>query len=186
MIIQGDALEKLRERPAGIADMCVTSPPYYGLRDYLTATWIGGSEDCDHKIPSHELSDPKRTGTEKDSSHVARYNRTNCYKCGAIMIARLEALNIWLQENIAIEKYERAVLEKAFRLILFPNERRILELKYLENLSWSEVAEEMYGKLRNYQINADCYLGDVYRTHRRALLHVEVATTGVNWMNLKN
>jgi len=27
----------------------VTSPPYYGLRDYGTATWVGGDTDCDHK-----------------------------------------------------------------------------------------------------------------------------------------
>jgi DNA modification methylase len=27
---------------------CVTSPPYYGLRDYGTAKWEGGNLDCDH------------------------------------------------------------------------------------------------------------------------------------------
>lgn len=30
----GDALETLRSLPDGIAQMCVTSPPYWGLRDY--------------------------------------------------------------------------------------------------------------------------------------------------------
>lgn len=30
----GDALEVLRSLPAGSVDCCVTSPPYYGLRDY--------------------------------------------------------------------------------------------------------------------------------------------------------
>lgn len=30
----GDALEVLRTLPAGSVDCCVTSPPYYGLRDY--------------------------------------------------------------------------------------------------------------------------------------------------------
>ena len=28
---------------------CVTSPPYYGLRDYGTATWEGGNPNCEHK-----------------------------------------------------------------------------------------------------------------------------------------
>ena len=28
---------------------CITSPPYYGLRDYGTATWEGGDINCDHK-----------------------------------------------------------------------------------------------------------------------------------------
>ena len=29
--------------------MCVTSPPYYGLRDYGTGRWEGGDPACDHK-----------------------------------------------------------------------------------------------------------------------------------------
>ncbi len=32
-IIHGDALTVLASLPAGIAQTCVTSPPYYGLRD---------------------------------------------------------------------------------------------------------------------------------------------------------
>ena len=31
--------------------MCVTSPPYWGLRDYGTATWEGGDAACDHLRP---------------------------------------------------------------------------------------------------------------------------------------
>jgi DNA modification methylase len=33
-IRQGDALDVLRRLPDGIAQTCITSPPYYGLRDY--------------------------------------------------------------------------------------------------------------------------------------------------------
>jgi len=33
-VIVGDALEKLRELPDGSVHCCVTSPPYWGLRDY--------------------------------------------------------------------------------------------------------------------------------------------------------
>lgn len=40
-IIQGDCLEVLKTLPDGIADMCVTSPPYYGLRDYGVDGQIG-------------------------------------------------------------------------------------------------------------------------------------------------
>lgn len=28
---------------------CITSPPYYGLRDYGTGTWVGGDSNCSHK-----------------------------------------------------------------------------------------------------------------------------------------
>jgi DNA modification methylase len=34
-ILQGDALEQLRTIPDGSVQVCVTSPPYYGLRSYL-------------------------------------------------------------------------------------------------------------------------------------------------------
>ena len=34
----------------------VTSPPYYGLRDYGTARWNGGDTECDHLRPRLQLS----------------------------------------------------------------------------------------------------------------------------------
>lgn len=40
-IIVGDAADILRNMETGICDMCVTSPPYYGLRDYETPGQIG-------------------------------------------------------------------------------------------------------------------------------------------------
>jgi DNA modification methylase len=43
-IITGDCLATLRTLPAGSAQCCVTSPPYYGLRDYGHAGQIGLEE----------------------------------------------------------------------------------------------------------------------------------------------
>ena len=40
-LIPGDALEQLRLLPADSVHCCVTSPPYYGLRDYGVAGQIG-------------------------------------------------------------------------------------------------------------------------------------------------
>ena len=40
-IIIADALDGLKQLPAECADMCVTSPPYYGLRDYGADRQIG-------------------------------------------------------------------------------------------------------------------------------------------------
>jgi len=40
-IIQGDCLKSLRELPNNFIDCCVTSPPYYGLRDYGDDGQIG-------------------------------------------------------------------------------------------------------------------------------------------------
>ena len=46
-IITGDALETLRQLPDRCCDVCVTSPPYYGLRNYEVDGQIGleGSPD---------------------------------------------------------------------------------------------------------------------------------------------
>lgn len=51
MILVGDALEKLREIPDATIQTCVTSPPYWGLRDYGTAQWDGGDPVCTHEPP---------------------------------------------------------------------------------------------------------------------------------------
>lgn len=43
-IIKGNCLEVLKTLPDNSIDCCVTSPPYYGLRDYGTAEQIGLEE----------------------------------------------------------------------------------------------------------------------------------------------
>jgi DNA modification methylase len=47
----GDCRDSMRQMAKdGVkVQMCVTSPPYYGLRDYGTATWEGGNINCGHK-----------------------------------------------------------------------------------------------------------------------------------------
>jgi len=40
-VLRGDALSILRRLPSGIADCCVTSPPYWGLRDYGVSGQLG-------------------------------------------------------------------------------------------------------------------------------------------------
>src|SRR5574343_617039 len=40
-ILRGDCLDRLRELPDESVHCCVTSPPYYGLRDYGVPGQIG-------------------------------------------------------------------------------------------------------------------------------------------------
>lgn len=40
-ILNGDCIERLREMPEASVHCCVTSPPYWGLRDYGAAGQIG-------------------------------------------------------------------------------------------------------------------------------------------------
>lgn len=44
LIIEGDCIDGLRKLPDGLAHCCVTSPPYWGLRDYGHAGQIGLEE----------------------------------------------------------------------------------------------------------------------------------------------
>lgn len=44
-IVVGDALSVLQEIPAGTFRACVTSPPYWGLRDYGIPNQIGAEDD---------------------------------------------------------------------------------------------------------------------------------------------
>lgn len=72
----------------------MTSPPYYGLRDYGTSVWIGGNEKCDHKKASAEtINTSLRKSTLKGGKEGQRVgyenklmNKHTCNRCGAIRI----------------------------------------------------------------------------------------------------
>lgn len=49
-IITGDALVTLRGLPSESCDMCVTSPPYFGLRDYGVDGQIGLEKSPDEYV----------------------------------------------------------------------------------------------------------------------------------------
>ena len=87
-IITADALEGLRTLPDGIADMCVTSPPYFGLRDYGTATLIGGDPDCDHRgrplRTRATINQNYGTGMDVKNAECFGFFKKECGKCGAI------------------------------------------------------------------------------------------------------
>jgi DNA modification methylase len=95
-IYLGDALTVLQQLPSESVHCCVTSPPYWGLRDYGTATWEGGDVGCAHKRSAPAFSDaatPKnghkhgfRHGTgDTDHANEPAY-REVCGKCGATRI----------------------------------------------------------------------------------------------------
>lgn len=80
----GDTLSVLRELAPGSVDCVVTSPPYYGLRDYGTATWDGGDPECDHV----EKAAPDLAGTSGLNSPVRQEMRARdvCGRCGAVRV----------------------------------------------------------------------------------------------------
>lgn len=97
-IIEGEALEILKTLSSESIDCIITSPPYWGLRDYGTGKWEGGNNPlCDHKIPESEF-DPKNPDS---GSHIMRFNRDSCYKCGAKRVDRQLGLEPKFEDYIS-------------------------------------------------------------------------------------
>jgi DNA modification methylase len=82
LLLVGDVREKLKELPDNSINCCVTSPPYWGLRDYGTASWEGGDESCNHQPPDDAPNSPKMTSGQK-TSHAGRFAGSHCFRCGA-------------------------------------------------------------------------------------------------------
>jgi len=62
---------------------CITSPPYFGLRDYGTATWEGGDINCDHK-DCRSRGDDIKDGDKQGTNAGSRPNKKFICECGAI------------------------------------------------------------------------------------------------------
>jgi DNA modification methylase len=113
-IIFGDCRETMRQLASdGVkVQMCVTSPPYFGLRDYGTSSWEGGDPDCNHSISMPtKWNDPKRGASvlRPEVSHRGG-DASHCHLCGAKRID----LQIGLEETP--EQYIEAMVE-VFRCV---------------------------------------------------------------------
>lgn len=86
MIHVGDCRTILPTLENGSVQTCVTSPPYWGLRDYGTATWDGGDAACDHKGMALASSSSSLAGYSSESVKIRTNSmpfRDACGKCGA-------------------------------------------------------------------------------------------------------
>lgn len=85
-ILHGNVFDKVKELNDNSIDCVVTSPPYWGLRDYGTGTWIGGDKNCPHKRLTKISKDTKtgHAGMFKKGNVVgdAKYKKY-CPECGA-------------------------------------------------------------------------------------------------------
>ena len=105
VLLVGDVIDQLRRLPDGIVQCVVTSPPYWGLRDYGTATWEGGDPQCDHKRDKwnggKSIALESSTGHSKVEGGVgdAIYKKM-CGKCGALRIDKQLGLEPTVQEYV--------------------------------------------------------------------------------------
>lgn len=77
----GDARERLQELPDGSVHTCISSPPYFGLRDYGTSSYVGGDPDCQHRL-GNQVSDGKAPG-RLESGVRPGCDASHCTVCGA-------------------------------------------------------------------------------------------------------
>lgn len=125
-----DALEASKILPDQCVDCIVTSPPYFGLRDYGTGTWVGGDPACDH------LGEPMRTRVNLDGNSKHGKGVTHepyksvCGKCGAIRI----------DKQIGLEENPEQYIEKL--VLLFHELRRVLKD---EGTLWVNIGDSYNG-----------------------------------------
>ena len=91
-LLQGDCRNVLATLPDESVQCCITSPPYWGLRDYRTASWEGGDQNCDHVS---DESKTKKFGNDafnenrpsrEETKTAGYYFDKECEKCGATRI----------------------------------------------------------------------------------------------------
>ncbi len=82
-ILHGDVRERLSDLPDRSVHCVVTSPPYWALRDYGTATWDGGEKDCPHRAPA--------TGPTQNKGNNNRWGRPFAVVCGLCGARRVDA-----------------------------------------------------------------------------------------------
>jgi len=85
----GNCKDILQTMPDESIQSVITSPPYYGLRDYGTGKWIGGDVNCPHKRTT-KIGKTVKTIT----GHQGMYDQGSvvgdaiyksvCPKCGAV------------------------------------------------------------------------------------------------------
>ena len=120
-ILEGDVTEQLRTLPDESVQCIVTSPPYWGLRDYGTATWNGGDAGCKHVAHTIRtglglaaLGERFRGGGHKQGEVTEIQYRDVCAQCGAVRV----------DQQIGLEKTPEDYVAKM--VAVFGEVRRVL------------------------------------------------------------
>lgn len=119
----GDALEVLRSLPDESVHACVSSPPYYGLRDYQTGTWEGGDPECEHRETDRRNGRAKGTFHGGDDTAQTHVYRSVCGRCGAVRVDQQigleETVDAYIARLVEVFADVRRVLHKSG--VLFVN-----------------------------------------------------------------
>lgn len=132
-LINGDALAMLKTLPSDSVDCCVTSPPYYALRDYGTGHWEGGDPNCPHYRTS-KYSEATATGhkamMDSGSPVGDAIYKSVCPLCGAIRV----------DEQIGLEETPEEYIQ---RLVdVFHEVKRVLTK---DGTLWINIGDSYWG-----------------------------------------
>jgi len=137
-LYHGDCLQVLGRLEAESVHCVVTSPPYWGLRDYGTATWEGGGPGCDHDQRRREHDPDSKSATNSGAARDGLAGKTLCRKCGARRVDAQLGLEATVEEHVEkmVEVFRavRRVMRKD--AVLFLNYGDTYRGKQLLGLPW--------------------------------------------------
>ena len=115
-LLCGDVLKRLQTLADNSVHCVVTSPPYWGLRDYGTGKWRGGSKTCAHKKQrlNPHLEGSTLGGGQKNNGHQVEGFKFKCPRCGAIRV----------DDQIGLERTPEEYIAKM--VAVFAEVRRVL------------------------------------------------------------
>lgn len=85
-------------------------------------------------------------------------------------IARKVDLEREIQQDIAKERAEYEAISLIASAMTKPDERTVIQLRYLDGAKWDEIAEVLYQQRDDYVDKSDYYLRQTFRKHGTALL----------------
>jgi DNA modification methylase len=113
-VLTGDCHDVLRTLPDASVHCVVTSPPYWGLRDYGTAQWEGGDPNCDHS-PERQGSRFATPVSAKQASNTGSGTAARCdCDCGARRIDQQIGLEASFTDYI---ETMRSVFREVWRVL---------------------------------------------------------------------
>lgn len=137
----GNAIDIIRTFPDESVDCVVTSPPYYGLRDYGTGHWEGGDPNCDHEAARRKTRFDYKLDEKQASSKgtdVKSYEKV-CPICGAVRV----------DEQIGLEETPEEYIDRLVELF-----REIKRCLKKEGTIWVNIGDSYWGGgWRNAEFN---------------------------------
>ena len=154
MLVNGNALH------LPLADQSVqcvvTSPPYWGLRDYGTARWEGGYPDCDHVADPNatkKFGNPEfnKNRPSREKTKTAGYYKDVCPKCGA---SRAD-------DQLGLEPTPELYVEHLVQVF-----REVWRVLRDDGVVWLNLGDSYAGSGKGLGADGTVYSGEKQRTSR--------------------